>query len=112
MGRVLSSDGGAGQDRELAGVACGYVRRLAPGRSSASSTVSRAVFQTSTGSSFSCFIAWLPQETMQMLPRWHYLHITKDVISAMRSRGVTEEQFDTMLVDKSCKLFQKPKGSY
>src|SRR3954452_9090019 len=24
----------------------------------------------------SCFIDWLPEEAMQLMPRWHYLHIT------------------------------------
>jgi len=60
----------------------------------------------------SCFIDWLPEEAMQMMPRWHYLHITNDVIPALKSRGVTDEQIDTMLVDNPRKVFEQPKGPY
>jgi phosphotriesterase-related protein len=35
----------------------------------------------------------------QTAPNWHYLHITRDVLPALRERGVTEEQIRTMLVD-------------
>jgi phosphotriesterase-related protein len=60
----------------------------------------------------SCFIDWLPEEAMQMMPRWHYLHITNDVIPALKNRGVTDEQIDTMLIDNPRKIFEQPKGSY
>lgn len=32
------------------------------------------------------------------LPNWHYLHITRDVIPALKSKGVTDEQITQMLV--------------
>lgn len=32
-------------------------------------------------------------------PNWHYLHITEDVLPALRALGTTEDQIDTMLVD-------------
>jgi phosphotriesterase-related protein len=32
------------------------------------------------------------------LPNWHYLHITRDVVPALKSRGVTDEQIAQMLV--------------
>jgi phosphotriesterase-related protein len=32
------------------------------------------------------------------LPNWHYLHITRDVVPALKSRGVTDEQVSQMLV--------------
>jgi phosphotriesterase-related protein len=60
----------------------------------------------------SCFIDWLPQEAMQMMPRWNYLHITKDVIPALKNSGVTDEQIDIMLVDNPKMIFEQPKGSY
>jgi phosphotriesterase-related protein len=49
---------------------------------------------------------------MQMMPRWHYLHITNDVIPALKNRGVTDEQIDTMLIDNPRKIFEQPKGPY
>lgn len=32
------------------------------------------------------------------LPSWHYLHIIRDVVPALKSRGVTDEQITQMLV--------------
>ncbi len=32
------------------------------------------------------------------LPNWHYLHITRDVVPALTSRGVTDDQITQMLV--------------
>jgi phosphotriesterase-related protein len=60
----------------------------------------------------SCFIDWLPSEAMQLMPRWHYMHITQDVIPALKERGVTDEQIDTMLVDNPRKVFEQPRGAY
>lgn len=34
----------------------------------------------------------------ELLPDWHYLHITRDVVPALKSRGITDEQLDQMLV--------------
>jgi phosphotriesterase-related protein len=34
----------------------------------------------------------------EALPSWHYLHITRDVVPALKSRGVTDEQITQMLV--------------
>jgi phosphotriesterase-related protein len=35
----------------------------------------------------------------QVAPRWHHLHITRDVVPALRQRGVTDAQLHQMLVD-------------
>ena len=45
-----------------------------------------------------CFTDWFPpglRETVS--PNWHYLHVTNDVVPALRERGVTDEQVDLML---------------
>ncbi|GAB2918070.1 phosphotriesterase [Rhodococcus aerolatus] len=51
----------------------------------------------------SCYIDWFPGEAQaavaQAAPNWHYTHITDDVLPALRERGVTDAQVDTMLVD-------------
>ena len=55
----------------------------------------------------SCFIDWLPEEPLPVvLPNWHYLHIHRDVVPALKERGVTDEQIDTMLVDNPRKIFE------
>ena len=47
----------------------------------------------------SCHIDWLPKEAFDVMPRWHYLHITQDVLPALKERGVTDEQIKQMMVD-------------
>jgi phosphotriesterase-related protein len=55
-----------------------------------------------------CFNDWLPEAALPvMLPNWHYLHIHNDVIPALRSRGVTEEQLNLMLVENPRKIFER-----
>jgi len=47
----------------------------------------------------SCYIDYFPGgRPPKALPNWHYLHITRDVLPALRSHGVTEEQITQMLV--------------
>ena len=45
------------------------------------------------------------------MPRWHYLHITQDVIPALKERGVTDEQIKQMMVDNPKKVFER-QGAY
>jgi phosphotriesterase-related protein len=60
----------------------------------------------------SCFIDWLPEDAVAVaLPNWHYLHIHTDVLPALRQRGVTDEQIDTMLIHNPRKIFEA-KGRY
>ena len=58
-----------------------------------------------------CFNDWLPENVDQILPRWNFLHIHNDVIPALKERGVTNEQINTMLVDNPRKIFER-QGSY
>ncbi|HLI23475.1 MAG TPA: hypothetical protein VKU91_00865 [Acidimicrobiales bacterium] len=47
----------------------------------------------------SCYIDWFPNRMLaEFTPNWHYEHIHHDVLPALRDRGVTDEQIDTMLV--------------
>jgi len=59
-----------------------------------------------------CVNAWLPEAALPvMLPNWHFLHIHNDVIPALKERGVTDEQINTMLVDNPRRIFER-QGSY
>ena len=59
-----------------------------------------------------CFNDWLPWEMMPTIaPNWHYLHITRDVLPALKQRGVTDDQIKTMLVDNPRKIFER-QGAY
>ena len=63
----------------------------------------------------SCYLDWIPGEvdTSKTMPNWHYLHISKDVLPALRAQGVTEEQIDMMLVDNPRRFFEtQTKGAY
>jgi phosphotriesterase-related protein len=53
-----------------------------------------------------CFNDWLPEAALPtVLPNWHFMHIHNDVIPALKQRGVTDRQIETMLVDNPLKIF-------
>jgi phosphotriesterase-related protein len=59
----------------------------------------------------SCYIDWLPHDQLPVIaPNWHYLHITRDVLPALRERGVSEEDITTMLVDNPRRYFERQGG--
>lgn len=48
----------------------------------------------------SCHMDWLPDGVReQVAPNWHFTHIHDDVLPALRTHGVTDEQITAMLVD-------------
>jgi len=60
----------------------------------------------------SCFIDWFPYgNASELLPNWHYLHISNDVIPALKERGVTDRQIHMMLVDNPRRIFEN-RGAY
>ncbi len=58
-----------------------------------------------------CFNDWIPGRAAPLIPNWHYLHIHKDVLPALRARGVTDAQIETMLVDNPRRIFER-QGAY
>ncbi len=53
-----------------------------------------------------CYIDWFPPESVpRFAPSWHYLHVFDDVLPALRDRGVTDDQIDTMLVANPRRYF-------
>ena len=60
----------------------------------------------------SCFIDWFSETARAAaLPRWTYLHVTDDVVPALRERGVTEAQVHQLLVDNPRRVFER-QGAY
>ncbi|GAA4803506.1 phosphotriesterase [Actinomycetospora chlora] len=57
----------------------------------------------------SCYIDFFSGDSQatkeQMLPNWHFEHIHRDVLPALREQGVTDEQITTMLVDNPRRYF-------
>jgi phosphotriesterase-related protein len=59
-----------------------------------------------------CYIDWIPGEVPPgEMPNWHYLHISRDVLPALRENGVTEDQIDQMLVHNPRRYFER-QGAY
>ena len=54
----------------------------------------------------SCFLHWIPG-VQRLFPRWNYMHISNDVIPALRKKGVTTGQLHTMLVENPTKIFSR-----
>lgn len=55
----------------------------------------------------SCHIDWMPVAVRALQPNWHYLHISNDVLPALRERGVTEGQIQQMLVENPRRIFEQ-----
>jgi phosphotriesterase-related protein len=59
-----------------------------------------------------CHVDVFDLETRQRVaPNWHHLHISHDVLPALRARGVTEDQIQQMLVENPRRIFAVT-GSY
>ncbi len=53
-----------------------------------------------------CYIDWFPPDTVpRFAPAWQYRHLFDDVLPALRARGVTDEQIETMLVANPRRYF-------
>ena len=60
----------------------------------------------------SCFIDWFSEAARAAaLPKWTYLHVTDDVVPALRERGVTETQVHQLLVENPRRFFER-QGAY
>ena len=55
----------------------------------------------------SCYIDWYPEERLkQALPRWHFLHISDEVVPALLAAGVSQVQIRAMTVDNPRRIFE------
>jgi phosphotriesterase-related protein len=54
-----------------------------------------------------CYFDWLDHDLKTaVMPNWHYLHVSNDVLPALRRRGVTDEQIEQMLVGNPRRYFE------
>jgi len=59
----------------------------------------------------SCYLDWIPGEIPpSTMPNWNYLHISRDVLPALREQGVTEAQIDQMLIGNPRRFFEHAGG--
>ncbi|KHL08252.1 phosphotriesterase-related protein [Mumia flava] len=55
----------------------------------------------------SCFIDWFdPEAKAQVVPNWNYRHISQDVLPALRERGVSDADLETILVHNPRRHFE------
>jgi len=53
-----------------------------------------------------CFSDWFVEGMVPaILPKWDYLHIYRDVVPALKERGVTDAQVHTMMVENPKRFF-------
>ncbi len=58
-----------------------------------------------------CHIDWFDPEMLRRnVPNWHFLHISHDVLPALRERGVSEEHIRAMLVDTPRRILDHGPG--
>lgn len=59
----------------------------------------------------SCYIDYFPGEAQaavaQIQPNWNFTHISNDVLPALRERGVSDAQVQTMMVDNPRRYFER-----
>jgi phosphotriesterase-related protein len=59
----------------------------------------------------SCYIDWFdPALVKAAMPRWTFLHISDDVVPALRQSGVSEEQIRLMTVENPRRIFEAQGG--
>ncbi len=96
-----------GMDRFGLDILLPFEQRVGHGRRAVRARLRRAAWccpttppATSTGSA--------PSRSPRFAPAWHYQHLFDDVLPALRERGVTETQLETMLVDNPRRYFSGP----
>ncbi len=59
----------------------------------------------------SCHVDWFDPEMLRRnVPNWHFLHISHDVLPALRQRGVSENDIQAMLVDTPRRILDHGPG--
>ena len=60
----------------------------------------------------SCHIDWFPHQAIaQLAPRWNMRHISDEVLPALRSEGVSEEQIEALCMANPRRVFER-QGAY
>lgn len=54
----------------------------------------------------SCYFDWIDPKLLAATPDWNFLHISREVLPALRQLGVTEDQIDTLLIDNPRRWFE------
>jgi phosphotriesterase-related protein len=58
-----------------------------------------------------CHMDWFDDDFLRAAqPNWNFLHISRDVLPIMRSRGITEDQIRSMMVDAPRRILDHAPG--
>jgi phosphotriesterase-related protein len=58
-----------------------------------------------------CHLDWFDRDLIAAgAPNWHFLHISRDVLPALRAHGVSDAQIDQMLVEAPRRILEHPPG--
>jgi phosphotriesterase-related protein len=58
-----------------------------------------------------CHMRWMAEADLKrMAPNWHFLHVSDDVLPALRARGVTGRDITEMMVENPRRIFQNVTG--
>jgi phosphotriesterase-related protein len=108
LGELLAAGSTLGMDRFGVDAYCTTEQRVdTVARLCESGSVGAMVLSHDAG----CHMDWFDDDFLhQVQPNWHFLHISTDVLPAMRERGVSEEQIRTMLVDNPRRILEHGPG--
>jgi phosphotriesterase-related protein len=96
LGELLAAGSVLGMDRFGVDAYCSTEKRVETvARLCESGWANNMVLSHDAG----CHMDWFDDDFLrQVQPNWHFLHISTDVLPAMRARGVSDDQINTMLV--------------
>jgi phosphotriesterase-related protein len=58
-----------------------------------------------------CYMDTIPPALKaERMPKWHFLHITNDIVPALRAAGVTDDQVRQMTVENPRRIFERQGG--
>jgi phosphotriesterase-related protein len=108
LGELLAAGSTLGMDRFGVDAYCSTEKRVdTVARLCESGSADAMVLSHDAG----CHMDWFDDDFLhQAQPNWHFLHISTDVLPAMRERGVSEDQIHTMLVDNPRRILDHGAG--
>ncbi len=108
LGELLAAGSTLGMDRFGVDAYCPTEKRVETvARLCEADWASRLVLSHDAG----CHMDWFDEDFLvKAQPNWNFLHISTDVLPAMRARGVSEAQITAMLVDNPRRILDHGPG--
>lgn len=107
LGELLQAGSTLGMDRFGVDAYCPTVKRIETVARLCESGWSQSMVLSHDAS---CHVDWFDEDFLRHQPNWNFLHISTDVLPAMRERGVSEEQIHAMLVGTPRRILEHAPG--